>query len=124
MKVVWAAVAACLTLALIGTAGGQDKKGIDKAKLIGVWEVVKAEAVPPGTTIEFLKGDKLIVNTRLGGEAIKVEGDYKVDGDKISYTLRAKGQEFKNTGTIRTLSDTTLVVVDEKGVVEEYKRKK
>jgi uncharacterized protein (TIGR03066 family) len=124
MKLVWTAAAACLTLALIGTAGGQDKKGIDKAKLIGIWEVVKSEGAPPGATVEFTKDGKLILKAKVGDKDFNLEGTYKLEGDKIHSVLKIMDKELKDTSTIKTLSDTQLIVVDEKGKVDEFKRKK
>jgi len=121
MRLIWTAAAACLTLALIGTAEGQ---GVDKAKLIGVWEVTKSENAPPGATIEFTKDGKLLVNFKVGDKEFKADGSYKVDGNKLDTVLNFDGKEVKDSHTIKTLNDTTLVTVDDKGKVDEFKRKK
>jgi len=121
MRLIWTAAAACLTLALIGTAEGQD---VDKAKLIGVWEVTKGEGAPPGATVEFTKDNKVLINFKLGDKEFKLNGTYKVDGSKLETVLNFEGKEMKDVHTIKTLTDTTLVLVDDKGKADEFKRKK
>jgi uncharacterized protein (TIGR03066 family) len=124
MKLIWTGAAVCLTLALLGSADGGDKKGVDKAKLIGVWEVTKSEGAPPGATVEFTKDGKLLVSFKLNDKEFKVDGTYKLDGNKLDTVLVFEGKEVKDAHTIKTLTDTMLVTVDEKGKVDEFKRKK
>jgi uncharacterized protein (TIGR03066 family) len=98
---------------------------VDKAdKLVGVWEVVKSEEAPPGATIEFTRDGKMKMTVNAQGKEMTLEGTYKVDGDKITSIQTFGGKEQRETATIQTLDDTTLITRDEKGKVDEFKRKK
>jgi uncharacterized protein (TIGR03066 family) len=94
-------------------------------KIVGVWEVTKsATPAPPGATVEFTKDGKLKFRAEVKGKALEAGGTYKVQGNKIHVTFKAGNQEKQETGTIKTLTDTRLVIEDPKGMVDEYKRKK
>jgi uncharacterized protein (TIGR03066 family) len=93
-------------------------------KLVGVWEVVKSEEAPPGATIEFTKDGKLKMAVNVKGKEMTQEGTYKVEGDKITSVQTFGGKEHRETAIIQTLNDTTLVTRDEKGKVDEFKRKR
>ena len=103
-------------------AGGQEASTADK--LAGVWEVVKSEDAPPGATIEFTKDGKMKMTVNVKGKEMSQEGMYKVEGDKITSIQTFAGKERRETATIQTLNDTTLITRDEKGKVDEFKRKK
>jgi uncharacterized protein (TIGR03066 family) len=89
-------------------------------KIIGTWEVSKpAKNTPPGSVVEFTKDGKMIMSA----QGQKLEGTYKVDGDKIIATSKIAGKDKTETLKIKSVSDTTLVVEDERGDVDEFKKK-
>jgi uncharacterized protein (TIGR03066 family) len=105
---------------LIGAENDSNAK-----KIVGVWELTKsATPAPPGATLEFTKDGKLKFRAEVKGKPIEEVGTYKVQGNKIHVTFRVGGQEKQETGTIKTLTDTRLVIEDPKGKIDEYKRKK
>ena len=55
---------------------------------------------------------------------MKVEGTYKVDGNKVAVTMSLDGKEKKETHTISKLTDDEMVSKDEKGKEEVMKRVK
>ena len=61
----------------------------NKEKLVGVWEVVKAEqgALPVGSTVAFSKDGKAKVTAVRDGKESTAEGTYAVDGTKLTVTL-------------------------------------
>jgi uncharacterized protein (TIGR03066 family) len=107
-------VAALAVVCLVGTAARADEKDTAK-KLVGKWEVTKAEegTLPTGTTVEFTKD----------GKDMTVEGTYKLDGDKFEIKFKMGDQEHSNTITITKLTDTELHTKDKDGKVVETKKK-
>jgi uncharacterized protein (TIGR03066 family) len=103
-------------------------KAADNAKqILGVWELVKADDIPKGATgsAEFTKDGKIKFNLEFMGNKVTAEGTYKVDGDKLTTTLKGPdGKEKTETDKIKTLNATTLLLVDDKGKIAEFKRKK
>ena len=95
-------------------------------KLVGVWEVVKAEqgALPVGSTIDFGKDGKAKVTAVREGKESTAEGTYVVDGTKLTVTLKHGEKEVKHAITIKKLTDTEFVSENEKGKTAEFKRKK
>src|SRR5688572_25847256 len=51
-----------------------------KVSLVGVWEVVKSDEAPKGSTVTFTKDGKLILIT----DAKKLEATYKLEGKKLT----------------------------------------
>jgi uncharacterized protein (TIGR03066 family) len=95
-------------------------------KLVGVWEVVKAEqgALPVGSTVDFAKDGKAKVTAVRDGKESTAEGTYAVDGTKLTVTLKHGEKEVKHAITIKKLTDTEFVTENEKGKTAEFKRKK
>jgi uncharacterized protein (TIGR03066 family) len=116
-----------LALAIVGFAGssliGQEKKEkSNKEKLVGVWEVTKsASGIPAGAVFEFTKDGKLKISFKADGKDVNVEGTYTVDGDTIS-SAGPKGEK-PDKNKIKKLTDTELITEDEKGKVDEFKKK-
>ena len=115
-----------------GTPAGE-KTNADK--IIGKWELVKSglEAAV-GETVEFAKDGKMKMTTKpiVGkdkeikyvGKEQTIEGTYKVEGDKITVTMKGPdGKVGSDTAPIKTLTDTKLVIEVEKGKFDEYQRK-
>lgn len=104
-------------------AGAQDKddKKIDEKKLIGKWEPANAPAAAK-VVIEFSEKGKVTVSADVGGKAEKLEGTYKLAGDKLSVTMKNEGKERTETMTVTKLTDTELVAKDDGGKEETLKR--
>src|SRR5262245_29891888 len=99
---------AFLVLCLAACSGKKEDKKDDKdsgkgktneEKLIGTWEAAKpSKDLPPGATLEFTKDGKLIMEAKVKIPAkdkekekempVRMEGTYKVDGDKITSVLK------------------------------------
>jgi uncharacterized protein (TIGR03066 family) len=120
-------VAFCLVLALAGAAFAEEKKDDKKSnkdKLVGVWEVTKGEGAPAGATVEFTKDGKMLMNFKVNDKEVKIEGTYSVDGESIKTSFKVEDKEIKETSKIKKLTDKELVIEDEKGKTEEFKKKK
>jgi uncharacterized protein (TIGR03066 family) len=52
----------------------------------------------------------------------KAGGTYKIEGDKLLVTLSFKGKTIMETNKIKKLTEQQLVLEDEQGKVEEFKR--
>ncbi len=119
---------AVLGFALLGLVAGlsraDDKKESNKEKIVGKWQLVKSETeTPPEAMMEFTKDGKLKISFKAGEKTITLDGTYEIDGDKISVKMKVGDEEKKDSGTIKTLTDKSLVIVDTKGKADEYKRK-
>jgi uncharacterized protein (TIGR03066 family) len=102
------------------------KADISKEKLVGVWEVVKADqgALPVGSTVDFGKDGKAKVTAVREGKESTVEGTFALDGTKLTVTLKHGEKEVAHAITIKKLTDTEFVTENEKGKTAEMKRKK
>lgn len=107
------------------TTDGPKKEATNAEKILGTWEVAKPgkEGPPPGSTVEFTKDGKYIVTFVVENKPEKMEGTYKVEGDSIKTTIKPGEKEVKETIKIKTLTDSKLVTEDEKGSVDEFKKK-
>ena len=106
----WAAVAAVF---LVGAGARADEKDYPKL-IVGKW-TAHAGAFPPGSLIEFTQDGKMIMSVKKDGLEIKLEGTYKVDGKKVTYTMKRVDQEQTHTITIRKLSETEMSFEREDG---------
>ena len=117
-------VTLAVLLAVAAGASAQDTKdgkkdAVDAKKLVGKWEPKeKKESV----TIEFTKDGKLILSVDAGGKTQKLEGSYKLDGNKLTVTVKFMDQEMKEEVTINSLTDDELTTTDSKGKKETMKR--
>jgi uncharacterized protein (TIGR03066 family) len=99
------------------------KEASNQEKLIGTWEPTKKEAA--GQTIGFTKDGKMKMTAVVAGKAQTMEAAYKVEGDKLTTIIKLPdGKEVKETATITKLTETDLVTKDEKGKIDEFKKKK
>jgi uncharacterized protein (TIGR03066 family) len=112
------AILSC-ALGLLLSSGlvADDKKGgekIDAKKLIGRWQPKDKKAVP--MVYEFRK-DGTLVNETVADDGTKFRSEwaYKVDGNKLTLTLKAPGKELTINSTITKLTDSELVGKDEIG---------
>jgi uncharacterized protein (TIGR03066 family) len=113
-------------LFLVGVVAGVRAADIDKEKLVGSWEVIKADegAPPVGTAITFTKDGKVKVVHKVKDEERTGEGTFNVKGDKLSVTVKHGDKEDTHTVTITKLSDTEVTGENEKGAKFTLKRKK
>jgi uncharacterized protein (TIGR03066 family) len=111
--------AVVLALSVSAVAVAQDK--IDGKKLVGKW-APKEEKKGPAMTIEFLKDGKIALAAEFGGKAEKMDGSYKLDGDKLEVTMKFGGEEKKETLTVKKLTDTELETTDSKGKTDSFTR--
>ena len=116
-------IASVAFLVLVGSACAEDTK-IDAKKLIGKWEVKEPLVNSPVFVLEFADAGKLIVYAGVGEKKEKVEGTYKLDGNKLEVTLAKGGKEKKDTLTVTKLTDDEMVTKDSKGKEETLKRVK
>jgi uncharacterized protein (TIGR03066 family) len=127
MKGFVAAFAAVVVLAGMSQAQDKDKK-IDPAKLVGKWELTKSESenAPKGALIEFTKDNKLMITIDANGKKFELSGTYKVDGDKLTVTIKSPdgGKDESDTDTIKSLSDEKLVLIDKEKKETELTKKK
>lgn len=117
----WAGLAGGLT-----NLAAQDKNDtppFDPKKLVGKWEPTDPNIKVP-LTVEFTDKGKMILSVEFGGKTEKIEGDYKFTGDKLELTLRAEGQEQKETLTVIRLTDEEFAAKDSKGKEEVLRRQK
>lgn len=108
-----------------GKAPEPEKRASNKDKLVGTWEVTKSKDAPPGATLEFTKDGKVKMTAMVEGKSMTMESTYTVDGDKITNVTKGPdGKEKKEIATITKLTDTELITKDEKGDLDEFKKKK
>jgi uncharacterized protein (TIGR03066 family) len=138
MKVLRLVFVACVAAVLAAGASADDKKDTKdkdkdkdkvtnvKDKIVGVWEL-QAKGIPTAPTMEFTKDGKILMTVKMADREIKVEGTYKVDGDKLMTALKPPmggANEFKQTLTVTKLTDNELDVKDDKGMVTHFTKKK
>ncbi len=114
-------ILAVVILGVLALAASAEDKKADNAKLVvGIWEVVKADAesLPVGAVVEMTKDGKVKVSIK----DEKHEGTYKVDGDKIVATIKGDNGDEKHTVTIKKISDTEMVT-EHDGKTCEFKKK-
>ncbi len=117
---------ACLLVLGVTVARADEKKDkdLDKDKLVGTWEVTKGDSLPVGSTVEFTKDGKskfVILNS--DGKTQKFEGTYKIEGQGFKSVVKIEDKEHTETIKVTTLTDKELVVVDEKGQKDTFKKK-
>ena len=109
-------LAACTGCPPAGSSGGAAPPATNKEKIVGKWELVKGEqGWPAGATWEFSKDGKATVDLGIA----KPGGAYEVNGDALQCTPEGKGA---NALTIKELTDAKLVVADDKGKTNEFKK--
>jgi uncharacterized protein (TIGR03066 family) len=100
-----------------------DKKDLDKDKLVGTWEVTKGESLPVGSTVEFTKDGKVKITVKEGDKTMTIEGTYKIDGQAFKSTLKFGDKENTETVKVTSLTDKELVLLDEQGKKDTFKKK-
>jgi len=110
----------------VGSSGADDKnedKAPDQNKLYGFWEVLKSDEYPQLSTAEFKK-KRLVRTYSRDGATTEMKFDYTLEGNKLTTTIDTGGKVTIKTMTIKTLTDTSLILVDDKGKTEELRQKK
>jgi uncharacterized protein (TIGR03066 family) len=125
MKILLLALAGTVCLACGSLADEKkDKKTEEKKRnLLGVWEIVDGGDIPAGATAEFTKDGKLRIAMKVKDQNRTAEGTYEVDGEKVYTVFKGKKGNRKETQVIEKLNDKELILVDEKGKKDTYKRK-
>ncbi len=117
MRVILTGLAAAfLTAAAGGPAVGRDAKDakVDGKLLVGKW-TSDEEKKKDKMFIEFTKDGKLAVSVDFGGKELKIDGTYKLDGNKLSVKMSFMGEEKSEVMTVNSLTKNKLVTTDEKG---------
>lgn len=104
-----------------GATAADDK--IDAKKLIGKWEPKNAKK-GESMVMEFTKDGKLIVTGDKGDKEIKIEGTYKLNGDKLSFKMKFGEVDVEETVTITKLTDEEMEGKDKDGKTESFKKVK
>lgn len=115
-------VAVAAVVCLIGTSVRAD----DNAKLIvGKWTVEKADegTVEKGATVEFTADGKCKAVHKVGDQEMTAEGTYKVDGDKLTMSMKFGDMERKIDITIKKLTKTELHTENSEGKKVELTKK-
>jgi uncharacterized protein (TIGR03066 family) len=114
---------AVLGLALIARA--EDKKDLDKAKLLGKWECTEGPEHVKGAVVEFLKDGKgKFTSKDKDGKEVTMDFTYATDGDSVKVTHKDKdGKDETLKHKITKLTDKELVAEDDKGEVAKFKKK-
>jgi uncharacterized protein (TIGR03066 family) len=92
-----------MVLALVGGVTAADEK-IDAKKLLGKWESKEMKFF-----VTFLKDGKVTID---GGD-LKVDGTYKLDGNKMTLKLKFGDDEKEMKRTVTKLTDTELTSTDD-----------
>jgi uncharacterized protein (TIGR03066 family) len=124
----WRLLVVGLLVAGLGTGLKAEEKKAEgiKEKLVGTWEVTRADegTVPVGSTVVVTKDGKVKLTVKVDNQEEIHEGTYKV-GDKQVTFLRKEGDKVhKHVLKIRTLTATVFAVEDEEGKKVDLKRKK
>lgn len=114
-------VASVMVLVLAGFAGAAD---VDAKKLIGKWEPTKPEKDAPKMVLEIMDGGKFVFHVTVNDKTQKVDGTYKVTGEKIEVELKIGDKVEKDTLTVIKLTDTEMVTKGKSGKEEAMKKVK
>jgi uncharacterized protein (TIGR03066 family) len=120
MRALWGSAVVLALVCAVSTAQDKKDEKYDVKKLIGKWETGEKKSA---VLIEFAADGKLIVSSGEPGKVFKVEGTYKLDGNKLDVSLKFMNEEVKEKLTIKKLTDMELVTEDSKGKNETLKRK-
>jgi uncharacterized protein (TIGR03066 family) len=110
-----------------GAPAHEPKDKPDNAKLlVGKWEVTNAnKELPPGSVIEFGKDGKMKITRKADGKEETADAVYKVEGDKIQFTLKlGNREEKKDPVTIKKIAEQELTLESGKELTLQLKRMK
>jgi uncharacterized protein (TIGR03066 family) len=116
---------------------GDDQKPAKASELIiGVWTGVKGWETSPDLSMQFeksgtfklleRKGESLTKgNKKIAAETVTVaSGSYTIKGQRLTMSAKVDGKEVTDSRTIKTLTDKTLILVNDEGKTSEYRRAK
>lgn len=110
-------------LLLLSPTSLQDNK-IDGKLFVGKWQ---AEKLPEGVdkiVVEFTKDEKVHLAIEGQGGNHKIDGTYKLKGNKLSIEIEANGEKQTQERTIAKLTETELVTKGDDGEERKYKKVK
>lgn len=119
-------MAAVAVVCLVGAGARAEEKVDYTKKIVGKWEVTKADdgTIPTGAIVEFTKDGKFKALEKDGDKDVMFDGTYKVTGDKFEITIKIGEESHSNTITITKLTDAEMHTKDKDGKVVEVKKKK
>jgi len=97
----------CAAVLFALAAGAAADDTIDAGKLLGKWEP-KGAKKDAKIVLEFAKGGKLVVTSPGPERESRLEGTYKLDGNKLTLHLKVGDQEVKDTVTVTKLTDDEM----------------
>lgn len=109
-------------LLLLSPTSLQDK--IDGKLFVGKWQAEKPPEGVDKIVVEFTKDEKVHLSIEGQGETRKIEGTYKLKGDKLSIEIDANGDKQTQERTIAKLTETELVTKGDDGEERKYKKVK
>jgi uncharacterized protein (TIGR03066 family) len=105
------------TVFVLSLSADDKKVAVDAQKLLGKWEPKDKKK---GAQIEFLKDGKLMLgNPR---DKAQLDGTYKLDGARLTVTVKFGDMENVAVLTITKLTETELVTTNEARKVETFVR--
>lgn len=122
-----AVIASVAVLLLVGFAGAADEKKdekVDVKKLLGKWEPAKPEKDAPVMILEIKADGKFTLHVTFMGKTEKVDGTYKVDGNKLDVEMKIGDKTEKDSLTVVKLTDTEMVTKGKNGKEEALKKVK
>jgi uncharacterized protein (TIGR03066 family) len=115
-----------VVLFLTACGSNSDKGGTNDYadKLVGRWEKVKVGR-GLGATFEFKKDGQMSYTLKGLPKEMTQAGTYTytVEGDVIHMTHKFAGEESTQRLTIKSLTDDKLVIENDEGKIEEFKKK-
>lgn len=113
--------AAILLFSVANASDDKKDEKIDVKKIIGKWEPTEGKQ-DFKMVVEFAEKGKLSLSLTVMDKTEKIDGTYKVEGNKMDLTLSIGGKEQKETLTILKLTDEEMATEDSKGKKETFKR--
>ena len=125
MKLHQAAAVLCAILGLALIARAEDKKDVDKGKLLGKWECTEGPENTKGLMVEFLKDGKgKVTHKNKEGKEVTEDFTYAIDGDKIKVTHKGQdGKEVTSAYKVLSLTDKEMLGENDKCEYAKFKRK-
>lgn len=110
------ALAGCSSSSTTASSGGGGDNAANADKIVGKWKMVKADGaeLPKEAgeiTMEFLKDGSCKFMSSMEKKAD--EANYKIDGDKITFTKPSDPKHKPAQGTIKSLTADTLIMIRE-----------
>jgi uncharacterized protein (TIGR03066 family) len=103
-------------------AKGKKKKGKAKDLIVGKWEPVKPDEKRP--TLEFTSAGVVKIVLKSKALSYSIEGKYKFLDDMTFEVTLNSGKEKKEKVKIKSVTKSRLVLVDQKGKTEAFKKVK